>query len=122
MTAVITHGVKYTGFRDVVDIAKDVRRDLKAAQKTGDLPAQVRFSVRAGRASMMQEIVISIGGTAPEEMWDAPASGDERCPSAEQKVLVQRVTEIADAYNQHRVYPGVADDRPMYWLSVSLER
>lgn len=42
-----TEGSRYTGFRPVVEIAKDIRRDVRTAIKNGDLPADLTVSVRS---------------------------------------------------------------------------
>lgn len=48
---------------DVVDVAKQVRANIKAAQKTGQIDPDVTVRVRVGRASMCQEVNVFIQGT-----------------------------------------------------------
>lgn len=40
-------GSKYTGFRPVVEIAKDIRKDIKVAKAVGALPSDLKVSVRS---------------------------------------------------------------------------
>lgn len=40
-------GSKYTGFRPVTEIAKDIRKDIKAAKAKGELPSDLKVSVRS---------------------------------------------------------------------------
>jgi hypothetical protein len=42
-----TEGSKYTGFRSVVDIAKDIRKDIKEAIRLHELPSDLKVSVRS---------------------------------------------------------------------------
>jgi len=47
---------------DATDIAKQVRANVKAAQKAGELPPDVKVSVTIGRASMCSEVNVRIRG------------------------------------------------------------
>ena len=42
-----TEGSRYTGFRPVTEIAKDIRKDIKAAVANGTLPSDLKVSVRS---------------------------------------------------------------------------
>jgi len=105
MAVTRTQGSKYTGRRDVADVAKDVRKDLKKAQKTGDLPAQAKFSVRIRRASMMQEIVVRISGMPARDMYFRVGSdeyGYDQMTTAA-TALVEKVRGFVEAYNRSAV-------------------
>ena len=54
-----TTGTKYDSNRDIKEIAKLVRKDIKAAIKTGDLP-QLKASVKISRYSMGQSLNVEI--------------------------------------------------------------
>lgn len=54
-----TTGTKYDSTRDIKEIAKLVRQDIKAAVKAGDLP-KLKASVRISRYSMGQSLDVEI--------------------------------------------------------------
>lgn len=48
--------------QDITEIAKLIRADLKAAQKTGQLGSELAFSVRCSRFSQGQAINVRVTG------------------------------------------------------------
>lgn len=55
-----TTGTKYERSMDTAEIAKRIRADIKAAQKSGALPASLKVSVRTSRFSMGSSIDVSV--------------------------------------------------------------
>jgi hypothetical protein len=58
MNTTRTEGSKYTGFRSAVDIAKDIRKDIKEEVAAGRLPKDLKVSVRSRYYSGGQSIDI----------------------------------------------------------------
>jgi len=56
-------GTKYTGYRNAVDIAKEIRKDIKQAIKDGSLPSDLKVSVRSSYYA---------GGQSIDVKWSAP--------------------------------------------------
>ena len=56
-------GNKYTGYRNAVDIAKEIRKDIKQAIKDGTLPSDLKVSVRSSYYA---------GGQSINVKWSAP--------------------------------------------------
>lgn len=93
-------GSRYTGFRDVVAVAKDVRRDLKDAQRAGFLPDGLTFSVRCDKFSGGQSMHVAIRGLNDEQVWAPDSRVDFRREYRESALLVRRrVQAIAENYN-----------------------
>ena len=96
---------------DVADIAKLVRKDVTAARKAGDIPADVKVSVRIDRYSMGQSI--NVRATLPDRPARVPISDprsilygrpDDQYPGAmtytvEADKLSDLLNGIVDAYN-----------------------
>lgn len=55
-----SYGSKYAGFQTAADVAKQVRADIKAAQKAGDLPAMMKVSVTSESYSMGQSVDVKV--------------------------------------------------------------
>jgi hypothetical protein len=61
-------GTKYVNGRDITEIAKLVRAEIKTAIKDGSLPEGLKASVRISRYSMGQSLdigITSLGGISP---------------------------------------------------------
>lgn len=96
-------GSKYAGYRDVAEIARDVRVDLKAAQKAGYLPADVKISVRSEKFSMGQTMRLEVKGLGDEDLYQPKSDLDmswERRNTAYAREVRDRVEAIAKAYDQ----------------------
>lgn len=92
-------GGKYTGYRRAVEIAKDVRADIKAAQKSGLVPADIKVSVRSDYNS----INVSLSGWTSEQVWEYGTDsygyeGWHRTDAAQ--AVLATVEEIREAYNR----------------------
>ncbi|WP_251153834.1 hypothetical protein [Cellulosimicrobium sp. Marseille-Q4280] len=96
-------GSKYDGFRDVAQIAKDVRADLKAAQKAGYLPPDMRISVRSDKYSMGQAMRLAVSGLSDEDLYQPKSDLDlsyGRRNTAYAREVRDRIEAIAKAYDQ----------------------
>lgn len=70
MSTYRTVGSKYQGFRPSVEIAKDIRRDIKAAVRNGSLPSDLKVSVRSRYYAGGQSIDIAWSATrGTHELW-----------------------------------------------------
>lgn len=89
-----TIGSKYetTKDLDITEVAKLIRKDIKATQSTGDLPADAKFSVRIERYNLGQSI--DVKATLP----DRPALTEAYIYTPEAKAIVATVHSIVDAY------------------------
>jgi len=120
-----TVGSKYTGYRPVTEIIKDVRNDIKEAQDKGYLPKHLRFSVKKGSAgSWSSAIDIDIQGasdakiyTTQKDRWGEDAQTD----TPEAKELRNRVEIIAKAYNQSRTNSQIDYFDETYYTHVRIE-
>lgn len=101
-------------YRDVVDIAKDLRGDIKAARTAGDLilPAHAKVSVACDHYSGGQSIHVVIKNLTPIELWDDPRPDpnyrDGRLTgtrSALRRTAEAKLTELMDAYNYNNSDP-----------------
>lgn len=78
-------GCRYVERRDVTDIAKDIRTDIKAARRSGELvlPTDAKVSVRINRYSLGRSIDVHVTGLSPEQLWVAPGTDPDyinNCP------------------------------------------
>lgn len=55
-------GSKYNGWQDAAVIARQVRADVKAAQKAGDLPSDLKVSVRCRKYAGGQAVDVTLSG------------------------------------------------------------
>ncbi len=60
-------GAQYDAARDIADIAKLVRKDIKVAVKAGELPA-VKYRVRISRYSMGRSLNVTVKGLPVEQV------------------------------------------------------
>lgn len=64
-------GEKWTSdYRPLKDIAADIRADIKAAKKSGHLPADLKASVRTHLYSGGGAIDITLSGWTSERVWE----------------------------------------------------
>lgn len=99
-----TIGSKYAGYQDAATISKAVRADIKQAQKTGLLPADLKASVRCDKYSMGQSVNVSLTGWSNERVWTHDADGF-RAMTPEAKTVTSRIEEIRNAYNRDNSDP-----------------
>lgn len=99
-------GVRWRAGRDLAEIAKDVRSDLKGAQRDGALPSEIRFSVRIDRYSMGQALdVVVKGHDKPVERpldFTADHHGAFQGLEPEASAILHAVGAIVDAYQRSR--------------------
>ena len=95
-------GSKYAGYVDAAKVAKMVRADIKAAKTNGDLPNDIKTSVRTRKYAGGQAVDVTITGWNAEAVW-AP---DHTLTTAAR--YVQRTIEtIRSAYNRNASDPMV---------------
>jgi hypothetical protein len=109
-----TEGSRYTGFRPVTEIAKDIRRDIKAAVKDGSLPADLKVSVRSNFYAGGQSIDLdwsAVHGThqlqcsyhrAPWNLCEGTCDPEFYLQvglSTHGQVIERKLNAIANAYN-----------------------
>lgn len=95
-------GSKYVPGRDVTDIAKDIRRDIKQARADGTLtlPKDAKVSVLINRYSMGQSIDIHVTGLTNEQVW-VPTENNMRLRWSDYRNAAHTViTAIMDSYNR----------------------
>lgn len=116
-------GSKYTGWRDVASVAKDVRSDLKAAQAAGYLPAEVSFSVVTDKYRGGQALRVSVRGLSDDDIYEDDltswSSGRRYSPTALE--IRDRVGAIAGAYDSSTTDIQTDYFNVMYYSNVELE-
>lgn len=117
-----TTGPKYTGYRDVTQVAKDVRTDLKVAAAAGYLPDEVTFSVTVLKYSGGQSLRVSIRGMADSDIYENdPVTWSNHRYSRSTNLLRKRVEGIAEAYTKNTTDTGTDYFNYMYYAHVSIE-
>jgi hypothetical protein len=102
-----TTGTKYQAGRDIAEVAKLVRKDLKAAQVAGELPTDATFAVRVDRFSGGQSLDVTIigmpdswtynqPGLEPNYAEYIPAHGGQ---TDQATAAVRKIERIVFAYN-----------------------
>jgi hypothetical protein len=88
-------GEKYIGRRPNKEVAVDIRRDLKDAVASGELPADLKFSVKMD--SRGSAIRVRVAGVKNPRVRD-----DLGCDvtSPEAKAIYDKVDRITNAYNR----------------------
>lgn len=116
-------GSKYTGFRDVADVAKDVRGDLKAAQAAGYLPDDVKMSVTTSKYAGGQALRVEIRGMSDQDIYrhDPTSWEPGRRYSAPCREVIDRVDAIAGAYDRSTTDAQTDYFNVMYWCHVDVE-
>lgn len=101
-------GAKYVDGRDVAEIAKLLRADIKAARKDGSLalPANAKVSVRIDRYSMGCSIQVNVSGLTPDQRWANYAAGPYASPAYGGRTDLVQVTytqleEMVNAYQRN---------------------
>lgn len=103
-------GSAYREDREVKDIAKDIRADLKRAQDAGVLPYNAEFKVTSRRDSMSKSIIIQVSGAG---RWTP-----ETTPEGYRFDGV--VERIGNQYNSWEEGAGSSPQRRGFWLQTSL--
>lgn len=96
-------GPKYTGYRDVTEICKDIRTELKTATEANYLPAGLKYSVTGDKYSGGQAINVAVQGVTDEDRTKGSTDLNRHGEIAdlpEVAELQKRVAAIADAYNR----------------------
>lgn len=95
-------GSKFDRDRDVVDVAKLVRKDIKAAVAEGELPADAKYSVRISRFSMGRSVDVSVKlATSDVELVEADDHAPARwAPSPERGRVEKIIRSILDQYTR----------------------
>jgi hypothetical protein len=89
-------GANWTpGFRKGSEIAADIRRDLKAAQKAGDIPADVKVSVRTRTYAGGRAIDVTLTGWDRERIYTT-----DWFMTPEAQAVRQTVETIRESYNR----------------------
>ena len=88
-------GSKYIGRRPNKVVAQDIRADLKAAQASGELPADLKFSVKMGSGG--GSIKVRVAGVKNIRVRD-DLGRDVTTPEA--KAIYDKVDRITNAYNR----------------------
>lgn len=99
-------GSKYIPHRPTRDVAKDIRADLKAAQKTGAIPADVNVSVRTRSFSGGAAIDVTLTGWDDDKIWHQETVENPVGPgyvkntlTPQAKAIQAHAKSIVDAYN-----------------------
>jgi hypothetical protein len=94
-------GAKWTrDYRPMKDIAADIRADIKAAKKTGDLPSDLKVSVRTDLYAGGGAIRVKLSGWDSERVY-APEGDGYFDMTDEAKNVMYRVEAIREAYNRN---------------------
>ena len=88
-------GEKYIGSRPNKEVAVDIRRDLKSAQESGQLPAGLKFGVKMGSGG--NSITVTVKGISNPRVRD-DLGRDVTSPEA--KAVYDKVDRITNAYNR----------------------
>jgi hypothetical protein len=120
MATTYTEGAKYTKGQNLRDVAAAVRKDIKAAVKSGALPAGLRCSVRISRYSGGQSLRVKVQAVPFEiaNAWRVEGEyygdrGAEQRPrlSDEATALESALRAIVREYNYCRSYDFSRPDR-----------
>lgn len=88
-------GEKYIGHRPNKEVAVDIRRDLKDAVASGELPAGLKFGVKMGSGG--SSITVTVKGISNPRVRD-DLGRDVTSPEA--KAVYDKVNRITNAYNR----------------------
>lgn len=89
-----------TDYRPTKDIAADIRADIKAAQKTGHLPADMKVSVRTSLFAGGSAIDVTLKGWDTNRIWIRGNDGMIDGLTTEARTVLHRVEEIHQSYNR----------------------
>ncbi|GEL48080.1 hypothetical protein CHO01_31960 [Cellulomonas hominis] len=116
-------GSNYTGYRDVTAIAKDVRADLRAAQRAGFIPPDVTISVRSSKYAGGQALDLRVEGLSEDDQFQRRSPLDpswQRRYSAYAHQVRDRVKAIASAYSHDDTSSETDYWNVTYYCNVTL--
>ena len=100
MNATRTEGSKYAGFRSAVEIAKDIRRDIKEEVAAGRLPKDLKVSVKSRYYAGGQSIDIRWSSSLATHAIGEGYTGRKTIIQSDLSMRVERkLKDIANAYN-----------------------
>ena len=100
-------GSKWTsGYRPRKEIAAAIRADIKAAKKAGDLPADLKVSVRTDNYAGGGAIRVTLSGWDSERVYSPEGDGYFDMTN-EAKNVMHRVEALRGAYNRDASDPMV---------------
>lgn len=119
-------GSKYTDkWRSAKDIAKDIRADLKEAQKAGYIPKNVKYSVTKDSYAGGQSVTIKVLNLKDSDLYQENThsiqSWDRYVPSPKANEFKNRLSIIANAYNSDSSDIQTDYFNVLYHSSVILE-
>lgn len=104
-------GSRWTpGYRPPADIARDIRNDLKTLRAGGELPRDVKISVRTHTYAGGCSIHVSLSGWPEERIWQdgVDAYGmPTRRETEEAAALRKKVEEVRNSYNRDTSDPSM---------------
>jgi hypothetical protein len=99
MNTTRTEGSKYTGFRSAVDIAKDIRKDIKEEVAAGRLPKDLKVSVRSRYYAGGQSIDINWSSSVATHQVKEVYGRLTLTYSTLGDAIFRKLKSIAEAYN-----------------------
>lgn len=102
-------GAKWTpGYRPTAEIARDIRNDLKLAKKEGDIPSDLKISVKIQNYAGGRSIDVSLSGWPEERIWIQEIDqygmpGRRETPEAKQ--VRESIENMREAYNRDNSDP-----------------
>ena len=91
-------GEKFTGWIDAAIVAKKIRADIKQARSDGEIPVDVKISVRTRKYAGGQAVDVSLTGWNSEAVWYT--DGYNRQMSHAAKRVADVVERIRNSYNR----------------------
>jgi len=102
-------GAKWTpGYRPAAEIARDIRNDLKLAKKEGDIPSDLKISVRIQNYAGGRSINVSLSGWPEERIWTQGIDQygmQARRETREAKQVRESIENMREAYNRDNSDP-----------------
>lgn len=120
-----SEGDRYTGYRDVAEIAKECRVELKAAQAAGYLPNNLQYRVTVDKYAGGQSMRVVVCGLTDKQILtddDPSHGGHTRGYTVEALELRSRVEQIADSWNRQDNHVQSDYFNTMYYSNVELEQ
>lgn len=119
-------GSRYTGWRDVSAIAKDVRADIKNAIRAGSLPSAMgghalTYSVTTKKYADGQSLKVQVQGLPDSAIYDSRDDSGYRQESEQVRTLRRRVQAVATAYDRSTTDPDTDYYHSTYHCDVSIE-
>lgn len=108
-------GDKWDPKMDILDIKRDVAKDLKAFQENGALPKDLEYSITTSRQGYVPSINVQIRGVKDDTVYD----GMRVTPSALD--VRNRVLSIIDRHNYRESAPQIDHRMSTFYSSASFE-